>query len=106
MFEVAVELATTSPPDPRTLAPAARDFAESPPEFAVAAGLASLRWTSGHGSEVTGADVLDAYSSVMKATATAGVDTQQIKTRIRDLLVSTHTGNQFMKSVLAHHLTA
>ncbi len=105
LFNVAIELATTSPTDPRTLARAARDFAESQPEFAVAAGLASLRWISlGHGFEITGTDVLDAYSAVMKAASTASVDAQQIKTRIRDLLTSTPTGNQLMKSVLAHHL--
>jgi hypothetical protein len=33
------------------------------------------------------------------------MDAQQIKTRIRDLLASTPTGNQLMKAVLAHHLT-
>lgn len=105
LLNVAIELATTSPTDPRTLARAARDFAESQPEFAVAAGLASLRWISlGHGFEITGTDVLDAYSAVMKAASTASVDAQQIKTRIRDLLTSTPTGNQLMKSVLAHHL--
>lgn len=105
MFNVAIELATTSPTDPRTLARAARDFAESQPEFAVAAGLASLRWISlGHGFEITGTDVLDAYSAVMKAASTAGLDAQQIKTRIRDLLTSTPTGNQLLKTVLAHHL--
>ncbi|WP_374474915.1 hypothetical protein [Zoogloea sp.] len=106
LFNVAIELATASPTDPRTLARAARDFAESQPEFAVAAGLASLRWISlGHGFEITGTDVLDAYSAVMKAASTASVDAQQIKTRIRELLMSTPTGNQLMKTVLAHHLT-
>ncbi|HAZ61291.1 MAG TPA: hypothetical protein DCY89_06955 [Gammaproteobacteria bacterium] len=105
LFNVAIELATTSPTDPRTLARAARDFAESQPEFAVAAGLASLRWISlGHGFEITGTDVLDAYSAVMKAASAASVDAQQIKTRIRELLTSTPTGNQLMKTVLAHHL--
>lgn len=107
LFDVAIELVTHSPTDPRTLARAARDFAENQPEFAVAAGLASLRWISlGHGYEITGADVLDAYSAVMMAASTAGVDAQQIKTRIRDLLASTPTGNQLMRTVLAHHLTA
>jgi hypothetical protein len=107
LFNVAIELATTSPTDPRTLARAARDFAESQPEFAVAAGLASLRWISlGHGYDITGADVLDAYSAVMQAASIAGVDAQQIQTRIRDLLASTPTGNQLMKTVLAHQLRA
>ena len=106
LFNVAIDLATTSPTDPRTLARAARDFAESQPEFAVAAGLASLRWISlGHGYDITGADVIDAYSAVMQAASKAGVDAHQIKTQIGDLLASTPTGNQLMKAVLAHHLT-
>ena len=49
--------------------------------------------------------MIDAYSAVMQAASKAGVDAQQIKTRIRDLLASTPTGNQLMKAVLAHHLT-
>lgn len=107
LFNVAIELANTSPTDPRTLARAARDFAESQPEFAVASGLASLRWISlGHGYDITGVDVLDAYSAVMQAASTAGADAQRIKARIRDLLASTPSGNQLMKTVLAHHLTA
>jgi len=107
LFNVAIELAAASPTDPRTLARAARDFAEIQPDFAVAAGLASLRWISvGHGYDVTGSDVLDAYSALMKATLMAGADGQQIKSRIRDLLASTPTGNLLMKTVLAHHLTA
>lgn len=106
LFNVAIELATTSPTDPRTLTRAARDFAEGQPEFAVAAGLASLRWISlGHGYDITGSDVLDAYSAVMKAASAAGVDARQIRSRIRHLLVSTPTGNQFVKTVLAHDLT-
>ena len=106
LFKVAVELATTSPTDPRTLARAARDFAESQPEFALAAGLASLHWISlGQGYDITGLDVLDAYSAVMHATSTAGADAQQVKTRIRDMLALAPVGNQLMKTVLAQHLT-
>jgi hypothetical protein len=62
MFDLAIELVTHSPTDPRTLARAARDFAESQPTFAFTAGLASLRWISlGHGYDITGLDVLDAH---------------------------------------------
>jgi hypothetical protein len=106
LFNVAIELATSSPTDPRTLARAARDFAESQPEFAVAVGLASLRWISrGHGYDITGVDVLDAYSAVMKAASMAGVEGQQMNAQIRDLLGGRLTGRQLMNTVLAHHLT-
>lgn len=107
LLNVAIELATISPTDPRTLARAARDFAQSQPEFALAAGLASLRWISlGHGYDITGLDVLDAYSSVMHAASEAGADTTHVKARIRDLLASTPTGSQFLKTVLTQHLAA
>lgn len=107
LLNVAIELATISPTDPRTLARAARDFAQSQPEFALAAGLASLRWISlGHGYDITGLDVLDAYSSVMHAASEAGADATHVKARIRDLLASTPTGTQFLKTVLAQHLAA
>ena len=107
LFNVAIEWVSASPTVPRTLARAARDFAESQPELAVAAGVASLRWISrGHGYDITGVDVLDAYTTVMHAAATAGVNAQQMKAQIRDLLAATPTGVQLMKSVLAHHLKA
>lgn len=104
-FDLAIELVTHSPTDPRTLARAARDFAESQPTFAFAAGLASLRWISlGHGYDITGLDVLDAYSAVMDAASKAGVDARHVKAQIRSLLLSAPVGNQFMTTVLAHHL--
>jgi len=105
LFNLAIELVTNSPTDPRTLARAARDFAESQPDFAVAAGLASLRWISrGHGYDITGLDVLDAYSAVMLAAAKAGLDVRQIKAQIKDLMSRAPEGDQFVKTVLAHHL--
>lgn len=105
LFNVAIELATTSPTDPRTLARAARDFGESQPEFALAAGLAALHWISlGHGYDITGADVLDAYAALMHAASMAGIDTGQVKVRVKDLLASTPAGSQIIKTVLARHL--
>jgi hypothetical protein len=46
LFDVAIELVTRSPTDPRTLTRAARDYAEKQPDFALAAGLAALHWIS------------------------------------------------------------
>jgi len=105
LFAVAAELATRSPTDPRTLTRAARDFAEKQPEFALAAGLASLRWISlGHGYDITGADVLDAYSAVTQAAVNAGVPVQQVNEPIREMIASTQPGNSLMKTILARHL--
>ena len=84
---------------------AARDFAGDQPDFAFAAGLASLRWISlGHGYDITGLDVLDAYSAVMLASTKAGLDAQKVKAQIIEILSSAPTGQQFLKTVLAHHL--
>jgi hypothetical protein len=106
MFDLAIELVTHSPTDPRTLARAARDFAESQPTFAFAAGLASLRWISlGHGYDITGLDVLDAHSAMMLAAAKAGLNEQQVKAQVLELMSSAPAGQQFLKTVLAHAMT-
>lgn len=107
LFDVAIELATHSPTDPRTLTRAARDYAEKQPAFALAAGLAALRWISlGYGYEVTGADVLDAYSALTQAAVNAGVPVQQVNEPIRDMIASTQPGNSLMNAVLPRHLSS
>ena len=106
LFEVAAELATRSPTDPRTLTRAARDYVEKQPAFALAAGLAALRWISlGHGFDITGADVLDAYSAVTQAVPNAGVPAQLVNEQIRDMITSTQPGNSLMKTILTRHLS-
>ena len=106
LFAVAAELATRSPTDPRTLTRAARDFAVKQPDFALAAGLAALHWISlGHGYDITGADVLDAYLAVTQAAAGAGVPVQRVNEQIRAMIVSAQPGNSLMKTILARHLS-
>lgn len=52
LYDLALDLARRSPCDPRTLARAARDFAERLPAFAVEAGVLSLHWiVEGHGTK-------------------------------------------------------
>jgi hypothetical protein len=105
LFAIAIELANASPTDPRTLTRAARDFAETQPAFALAAGLAALRWMSiGYGYEITGADVLDAYAATTRAATAAGVDVRHIQAQIRDWVAGPTHSNPFMKSILAHQL--
>ena len=80
LFDVAIELVTRSPTDPRTLARAARDHGVEKPDFAMASGLAAIRWISlGYGYEITSIDVLEAYDAVMQAAHNAGVSEQSIK---------------------------
>ncbi len=86
LYDLALDLARRSPCDPRTLARAARDFAERLPAFAVEAGVLSLHWiVEGHGYEVTGCEALDVFSHSMRAaeaSARAGETRQRIKSPV------------------------
>jgi hypothetical protein len=86
LYELALSLARRSPCDPRTLARAARDFAERLPEFAVEAGVLSLHWIiEGHGYEVTGREVLDVFSHIVRAAEASGT-TGETRQRIKSLV--------------------
>ncbi|MDO8863812.1 hypothetical protein Q6D67_19145 [Haliea sp. E1-2-M8] len=99
LFALAAELATRSPTDPRTLTRAARDYAEKQPDFALAAGLAALHWISqGYGYEITGADVLNAYSAVMQAASTADI-TAEVRTQIGAMYAAPE--GEFLRTVLS-----
>ncbi len=105
LFDVAIELVTRSPTDPRTLTRAARDYAEKQPDFALAAGLAALRWISlGHGYEITGGDVLDAHAAVMHAASKAGIATEGVNAQIREMCAA--PGGRFLQTILARHLSS
>ena len=104
LFDVAIELATRSPTDPRTLTRAARDYAEEQPEFALSAGLAALHWISrGHGYEITGGDVLDVHAAVMHAATKAGIATDGINAQIREMCAA--PGGRLLQTFLARHLS-
>lgn len=104
LFDVAIELATRSPTDPRTLTRAARDYAEEQPEFALSAGLAALHWISrGHGYEITGGDVFDAHNAVMHAAAYAGIATDGINAQIRAMCAA--PGGRLLQTILVQHLS-
>ncbi len=103
LYDIALELARSSPTDPRTLARAARDFVEEQPLFACNVGLAGLHWISvGHGYEITGKDVLDAYTHVMKAASVAGTDIDVINAIIRSMFAA--RDGQFMEKLLGRHV--
>lgn len=86
LYDLALDLARRSPCDPRTLARAARDFAERLPAFGVEAGVLSLHWiVEGHGYEVTGREVLDVFSDIMRAAEASGT-TAETRQRLRDLV--------------------
>jgi hypothetical protein len=107
LFDMAIELATRSPTDPRTLVRAAKDYRAQRPNFAVASGLAALYWISlGHGYEITGMDVLNAYTAVMQAARGAEVDEQRLKGQIREMISGPRPGNPFLNKILEHHLSS
>ncbi|WP_340124506.1 hypothetical protein [Methylobacter svalbardensis] len=105
LFDLAIELVSKSPTDPRTLVRAARDYAEQQPDFALSAGLTALYWMSqGYGYQITATDVLDAYKSLMLAANHAGIAEAQIKARIQETLREKTPGNAFMLSALNYLL--
>lgn len=103
LYDEALALASRTPCDPRTLTRAARDFAEREPAFAVGAGLLALHWlVQGYGYEVTGADVLAAYSSTMNAGEKAG-HAPETRERVKKLIASEAPGG-FVSKVLGREL--
>ncbi len=67
-FDLALELASRSHCDPKTLTRAARDHLDSEPEFALGSAIAALRWLGeGWGYEITSVDVVEAYDRAMDA---------------------------------------
>lgn len=106
LFDVAIELATRSPTDPRTLTRAARDFAVKRPEFAIAAGLAALHWMArGHGYDLTGLDVHAAYDAVMQAALGAGIEDQQVKAQVRQMIDVQPSAVNFVQKILQVQLS-
>jgi len=68
LYDEAISLARRSPSDPRTLARAARQFADENPRFAFEASLTALHWISlGHGYEITIADIREAFDGGLHA---------------------------------------
>ena len=104
LFDEAIALAKRTPCSPQTLTRAARDFAEKNPTFAVEAGITALHWlVEGYGYEITGADVLAAYSHTMKAAENAGVD-DGTRARIQRLVSRETYGERFVTGVLGRYL--
>ncbi len=77
LLDLALEFAERGRTDPRTLSRASRDFLNDDAKFSLKVGrLALQRILEGHGYELTGSDVLDAFDRYMAAAQTLGVDSQ------------------------------
>jgi len=102
LYDEAIALANRTPCSPQTLTRAARDFGEENPRFAIEAGMAALTWLAqGYGYEVTGHDVLSAYSFTIKAAENAGC-AGQVQERIRALI--TNESDDFVTKILGRQL--
>lgn len=101
LYAEALVLATQSPCDPKTLARAARDYAESRPAFAMEAGRLALQWLgAGHGYEITGLDVHMAYGSALAAAERLG-QAETFRSEVRGMI---HGGDSFLGRVLGREL--
>jgi hypothetical protein len=101
LFDQATRLAWASPCDPKTLNRAARDHLKTQPAFATQCALAALHWMSmGHGYELTGLDVQDAYRMAIEA-ASATQQTEQAHTTIEHVLATDRPLAAWMKRSLS-----
>lgn len=104
LFAEALELATRTPCDPRTLARAARDHVETEPSFAIEAGMAALDWIAqGYGYEITGADVWAAYDAAKAAGDRMGTGAS-VRSRARNIAVRYSKGENFVAQILRREL--
>jgi hypothetical protein len=104
LYELALQLASQSPCEPKTLTRAAKDFLDSEPEFALGSALAALRWLSqGWGYDVTSSDVIDAYELALQAASNS--HREDVLSEIRVLLGQTQgAGSAFVRQSLAGRL--
>lgn len=80
LYVEAIEVANSSPCDPKTLIRAARDFEQSEPVFALKSGLTALRWLcAGHGYDLVGNEVDQAFDHAMRAADAAGCRDDALK---------------------------
>ncbi|MGC9372904.1 MAG: hypothetical protein ACP5DY_06250 [Thermovirgaceae bacterium] len=87
LYVEALNLAERSPCDPRTLIRAARDMAESNPDFAIGAGRAALKWMLlGYGYEISRFDVYNACRWTLQAAKKIG----RTKETVADIYEMSH----------------
>ncbi|MDQ2819180.1 MAG: hypothetical protein M3Y65_02070 [Pseudomonadota bacterium] len=101
LYDLAIALANKSSCDPRTLTRAAVDFVDKAPEFALAAGMTSLRSIAlGWGYEITGEHVREAYGAILKAAEIAGVSKAAVVADVRVLVAENGKGGAFVERAL------
>ena len=104
LYDLAVQLASRSPCDPKTLNRAARDHVESKPEFAIEAAVASLRWLcEDYGYEITSLDVHAPYDYAIMAAKNLGRERETL-VRLKNLVSMYNPSASFVRQVLGRRL--
>ena len=99
LFHVALDLARSSPTDPRTLARAARDFAINQPSFALEEGLLALVWMArGYGYEVSPRDAAMAWEACLAAGKAHGLSPEDIRDRALALCDGNSGAERFVRA--------
>jgi hypothetical protein len=107
LYDVALRLAASSPTDPKTLARAARDFAQKQPRFALEAGLLSLGWIAkGYGYEIDTLDVAMAWRACQAAATAAGVSDDALRQRVEALCAGSTKAERFVRAGVGLTLAA
>ncbi len=106
-YDLALELASRTHCDPKTLTRAARDYLDAEPAFALGSAMAALRWLSeGWGYEVTSVDVAEAYDRAMDAAAKLN-KISEVTGQIRRLLESDESASMlFVRQALHRRMSA
>lgn len=100
LYGLACELAMASPCDPKTLIRAATAHKTSQPDFAMHCALAALHWISlGHGYELTGGDVNDAYKLATETAAAQG-QTELAEARLSVMLAADKPAATWLKKTI------
>lgn len=104
LYDKAIELVNRSPCDPKTLIRAARDMADTNPQFTIDTGLAALHWIiAGYGYEITGGDVLDAFRYAIQGAGNLGTAGTVIE-RIRAMVAGAGGNRRLVRDVLGSRL--
>ena len=99
-YDLALELISRSPCDPKTLNRAARDHLETNTTFALGAALASLRWLSeGWGYDITARDVTDPFDLALAAANHLGMK-QSVVEDIRRIVAADRSQGGFVQEVI------
>jgi hypothetical protein len=103
LFDEALQLASRSSCDPKTLTRAARDALSSRTRWSLQVGLLALHWlVEGFGYEITSADVRAAYEIVLRAGAELG-DVDAARAEVKRVVAEERSGG-FVSSVLGAEL--